>query len=232
MKFILLALFLLVGCASVKTEPVKNRYSAAYTSIVDQKFMEHFASYFEPFKAGESPKVIINPDPNDVSRHKDEIISKGYVVIGHSMFKGETTEEDQGKIEAQAMSVGAKVALLKLIPLESEGYAHVVWYFAKSTIKGRLGLVSSSLDLNNREKYKRNTGAIVSVVMDRSPAFYANLIPGDIVVEINSAQVDGSEQLVEMVKKIPPNEKYVEVKVIRGEIEKIIKVDLSKDRRE
>jgi membrane-associated protease RseP (regulator of RpoE activity) len=106
------------------------------------------------------------------------------------------------KIEEHAASVGAKVALLKLIPLEKEGYGHVVWYFAKSTIKGRLGLMSKSLDLNDREKYKRNTGAIVSVVMDRSPAFYANLIPGDIVVEINNTQVDGSEQVRQGAEQI------------------------------
>ena len=36
---------------------------------------------------------------------------------------------------------------------------------------------------------RRNTGAYISLVYEKSPAFYANLAKGDVIIEINGTEI-------------------------------------------
>lgn len=228
MRLSLLSLMFLAGCSFVTNDKNANRYAIAYKKILDSKSVP----MVEPLKLGEPPKVLIDSGSVTDDKNKNELISNGYVLIGGSIVEGEKREDDLKKIQEHAISVGASVASLQLIPLRGKDFGHVAWFFVKSKNKGRLGLITKSLDSEDREKYKRNTGAIVSYVINRSPAFYSNLIPGDILVELNGVQLDSSEHFVELVRNIPFNENKADLKIIRLGVERLITVDLGKDQRE
>jgi hypothetical protein len=64
-------------------------------------------------------------------------------------------------------------------------YDYQVYYFVQSTSESKFGWWLTDLDGEERQKYKRNTGAIVFVIYKNSPAFNANIFRDDIIIRIN-----------------------------------------------
>jgi PDZ domain len=60
---------------------------------------------------------------------------------------------------------------------------------------GPLGIFYSDLDLDVRQQLERNTGAQVDVVVKGSPAFRANLLPGDVIVAFAGEPVESADAL-------------------------------------
>ena len=58
-----------------------------------------------------------------------------------------------------------------------------------------LGLYVMLVPPELRASLKRNTGAYVKSVADRSPAFFANILPGDVIVRTGSMEVRTPEDL-------------------------------------
>lgn len=57
----------------------------------------------------------------------------------------------------------------------------------------KIGIAWRDMNSAERLEAKRNTGAYISVVYEKSPAFYANLSRGDIIIEINGQPIfDGN----------------------------------------
>ncbi len=54
---------------------------------------------------------------------------------------------------------------------------------------GRLGLFTAFLPPELRTKYSRNTGAYVVAVEDGSPAFFANIVVGDVVCRVDGVEI-------------------------------------------
>lgn len=72
-------------------------------------------------------------------------------------------------------------------------------FFVKSTRKWKFGLIVIDLSPELRLKYERNTGAVIDIVIEESPAFSANVLPGDILIDINSTPVVNGKQAVELM---------------------------------
>ena len=70
-------------------------------------------------------------------------------------------------------------------------YSHQAsfWRKAKPSI---LGLITVNLSDGLRKNLHRNTGALVKMVVDDSPAFKANILPGDIVIGIDDISIDST----------------------------------------
>ena len=65
--------------------------------------------------------------------------------------------------------------------------------------KPKLGIQMTDLPSEMRTRLERNTGALIVVVMNESPAFRANIIEGDVLLKINGEDIlsstDGPEKI-------------------------------------
>jgi len=99
-------------------------------------------------------------------------------------------------------------------------------YWAKlSKEKMRLGIRYVPLPDDVRQRLKRNTGVLVPVVVNGTPAFKANILEGDVILKVNGADVIDvpgfDAQLTQLAGQT------AEFSIIRGEEPIVIKVRLN-----
>ncbi|PXX43966.1 PDZ domain-containing protein [Undibacterium pigrum] len=112
------------------------------------------------------------------------------------------------------------------ITTEQQRYNQAAIYFVKSTKKPRVGLFVVDLTPEIRKNLERNTGVIVDIVSEESPAFIANILPGDIIIEINGATVINTKHALELLRATtPPGGKYT-LKIIRNGTERLFDINL------
>jgi hypothetical protein len=71
-------------------------------------------------------------------------------------------------------------------------------YFVK--VRPHLGVDYGVIDPATRNRLQTNAGALVSVVVDGTPAAAADILPGDIILSADGQRVDGVVQLSELLK--------------------------------
>ena len=76
----------------------------------------------------------------------------------------------------------------EMVPYAERTYDTQLLFFRKRKA-GPLGLYLDLIPANLRQTLGRNTGAYVVAVEDESPSFFADILPGDVIVEANGAQV-------------------------------------------
>lgn len=97
-------------------------------------------------------------------------------------------------------------------------------YLVKISPKMRFGVVLSDLSPGLREKHQRNTGAVAEVVVEKTPAFYSNILVGDIIIAVDGVNVRDTQHAQELMANIPEAAKSSELTVIRQSEEKKITV--------
>jgi hypothetical protein len=101
-------------------------------------------------------------------------------------------------------------------------------YFVKSTRKLKFGLYLVDLSPELRTQFERNTGAVIEAVAEESPAFVANILPGDILIELNGISVINTKNATELMKSASPKDGKCILKVIRKGAEKSIELQLER----
>lgn len=71
-------------------------------------------------------------------------------------------------------------------------------YFVKS--KAKIGFLTEPLDDETRRKLESNSGVRIDVVVEGTPAFDADILPGDILVSFNSTAVRSVEHYQELLQ--------------------------------
>lgn len=109
-----------------------------------------------------------------------------------------------------------------------EWYSHHVSYLGmlKSGWTNYYGLVMNDLTPEQKQAVGRNYGVEVYVMMYKSPAYYADLFYGDIILKINNKNVTSVDQAIAMLEKLGPKTKSFTVRILRDGKEKNMKVDL------
>jgi S1-C subfamily serine protease len=115
-----------------------------------------------------------------------------------------------------------------VVPITSaqQRYDQTAVYFVKITKKPKFGLNLEDLPPELRARYERNTGALITIVMEESPAFVANIIPGDILIEFNGTPVINAEQAFNLMRTYSPKLDKCLFKIIRNGTEKSIELQL------
>lgn len=80
-----------------------------------------------------------------------------------------------------------------------DNYDQWAVYMVKSNRVPKLGLVMRDFAPNERDSLGRNTGAFVDLVMDGSPAFFADIMAGDALVAINGEKVASANHALQMI---------------------------------
>jgi hypothetical protein len=72
-------------------------------------------------------------------------------------------------------------------------------YFVK--VRQRVGIIPAPLDDATRKRIGTNSGVFVRLVVDGSPAFVADIFPGDILLSVNSDRIQSPDQYIQLVNQ-------------------------------
>ena len=85
-------------------------------------------------------------------------------------------------------------------------------------------------NLNDEQRHtiERNTGAVIEIVIEGSPAFYSNVLAGDILIKVNGTDVRDAPHAHDLMRDLDANAGKVIFTVIRNGKEKEIQIELKK----
>jgi hypothetical protein len=101
------------------------------------------------------------------------------------------------------------------IPYNSRRYDQNALYFKKLSKLPPLGIFFNSLSKEETLKYQRNTGVVVYVVIDDTPAFYENILIGDVIISVNGESVINKISMSKLLDKYSPTG-TLRLKILRG----------------
>ena len=228
-------LFIFISCET--TELI----SSSYPNKTD---IDEFYKVLKP--SSEIPtecKLATDEEPqiyytNDFSSDLYYLQSNYYYAIGYAGWNG--TTESVNKIEKNAQKLckryGAKIALYSYEYTDTRsGWTQYGSYaikrydcniylfvpYEKSYIQmPKIGIEWRDLNASDRLTIQKNTGAYISIVYEKSPAFYANLSKGDILTEINGVQILDSDSVF-LASRFITFGSIVNIKYLRNGVEKI-----------
>jgi len=96
------------------------------------------------------------------------------------------------------------------IPYSTRKFDYGALYFIKNKPL-TLGIQMSDIPLELRKEIKRNRGVFVKLVMNDSPAFYADLIPGDVIIKVENTEINNSKEFKELLKNYKGQETRFEI---------------------
>lgn len=196
-----------------------SMYSEEAMALVDDEVF---------LQEGEEPLIYYT---SDLLAEIDNLQSKYYTGIGYLAFNSgnqnyELIEDSLRKI---AIEKGAKIVIynqeytstenLLFVSIDKFDYTACFFVMAPSDAIwiNRLGFLARNLQQKERVAYKRNTGVLINTVLEKSPAYYANLIKNDIVIKINGMDIidlDSYFDAMAMILKYPTL-KTVKISFIR-----------------
>jgi membrane-associated protease RseP (regulator of RpoE activity) len=97
------------------------------------------------------------------------------------------------------------------VPMTVHRYEYGAVYFVK--IRYSLGAQFRDLTDDERRQLQSNRGAVVTAVIDGSPAYVSDVIPGDIIVALNGQAANGHDGLMSLL--MANTGRTVELTVIR-----------------
>ena len=202
-------LFVLVGCATT----YNNAFTSYYKSVVSQEEL------IENFDNSESDLQVYKAD--DVQKDISKIIKRGYNIIGESSFIGET---DASLVRVTATAIGANVVLLSVKYRNTESGTNTIYLpsfdntprkkydvsynkdkyeyralFFKKMKPLTLGITMVPIPAEITTLIKRNRGVMVQIVFDESPAFFADLVVGDVIIAINDKEINNVDELNRLI---------------------------------
>ena len=150
-----------------------------------------------------------------------------YWLIGVSAFQGPPQSQDA--VMVQAKKVGADAVLLSSAYLGSqqfvvERYKYEAGFFRRMK-PPVLGIFGLPLPSEIRQQLERNTGVLVGIVINDSPAFNANILEGDLILKMNGEDVMSVTDLNK--KKATFSGQKVDVEIWRNGQFKTISVQLN-----
>lgn len=184
----------------------------------------------------EEPKIFY---ANDLDSDFYFLRSMYYYPIGYAVWNG--AAESVNKIEKNAKILckkyGAKVALYSYEYTDTRSgwtqygsyaikrYDCTLYLFApyeQNYIQlPKIGIEWRDLNASDRLSAQRNTGAYITVVYEKSSAFYANLSRGDIITEINGMPIIDANS-VHTATMFLTEETPITIKYLRNGIENTV----------
>lgn len=216
--------------------------SCATTNIINDSYqdfnIETDPSDFEYLSPDKKPNLIIT---DNIEATLLETISNHYWPIGCNKFYGPKLE-DFKLISNKARELKACIVLFeqkyqKTLTYQDGAYSvyggsthtshydiydYQVYYLVKIAKKIKLGLFYEDLTEQQRTEIQKNYGVYVNVVYKNTPAYYANIIRGDIVLKINDKLVYDSNQFRNEIEKLNTD---CTLTILRNGTEQTIKVE-------
>lgn len=186
-------------------------------------------------KDGEEPSVYHSTDPSSDTYY---LQSNYYWILGVSMFSGSDPNIDS-HVKALCLEKRAPIGLYsRKYTNTKKGFVDIGGYSSSYSIdeynyivylfvpmpailvlySSRIGLMCSDLNSSKQQDLHRSTGAVVTLVYEKSPAYYANLLRGDVIIAVNGQAVLNKDFLT-AVLDVCSSDDNVEITFIRDGIE-------------
>ncbi len=246
---LILCIFILTGCA-------ESGYSQFYRANFDRKALtEEQARELKYLPSGETPEVRSTDNMKrevNLALSRNWVLI-GYSSFNGDLGTPEELVSHAKSIGATMVLVSAKFSENRLIndttvvPTYSGGptgmqnmtgravvpvtrtqtrYDQEAVFFVRTTKRQKFGVGVDPLTPELRQKYERNTGALVTVVFEDSPAFRANLLPGDVITEIGGKAIETPREVISFIASQPANGSFA-MKILRNGGEKTLNVQLA-----
>ena len=124
---------------------------------------------------------------------------------------GSITGDVFGSYSGTTTSYGTNTTYL---PYQTNRYQYRAAFMVK--IKTSLGIFFNDIDQSTRKLIGENKGVRIIVVVDNSPAFYADVLEGDIITSINDNIVRTPEQLQMLLDKTLVDKKPIDFEIFRN----------------
>ena len=242
-------LFSIISISCESTSEFENSYntnnnrsssSSRYKTDIDK----YYKVLVESDKISDECKLGENEEPeifysDDIDTDLYTLRSWYYYPIGYAGLNGPASTVNNLESNAKKLCkrYGAKVALYTYEYTDTRSgwtqygsynikrYDCSIYLFVpyeKSYIqKPKIGIEYRDLDSSDRLKAKRNTGAYITVVYEKSAAFYANLARGDIIIEINGIEILDSDTVF-LATFMLEKDNQVVIKYLRNDKENTI----------
>ncbi len=108
-------------------------------------------------------------------------------------------------------------------------YDHYAIFYAKAiNPRKNFGVILRRLNDTEKKIHSRNTGAVISGVGEKSPAFYANLVKGQVITKVNDQEVLDVSMAMDFIKKAIDNDTIKITINLYGEFDKNIYVKMNR----
>lgn len=222
----------------VQVKKYKPTQENSFTNSELNLKLPNIEKYYEPIQLNsdqkmkleylsKGEKVVIGELAPDETATKS-LSERGYIVIGFSHFKDR--EISKNSIENQAKKVGATIVTFSKINTSFVSYTksdnpnnldyiynYKVTFYAKQKMNNNniLGIMFSDIPIDKRSLFQRNTGVYVETVIKNTKAYDANILSGDVIIEINDIPVTRIENF-NLIKDDALNKnKTLRFKIIR-----------------
>ncbi len=101
-------------------------------------------------------------------------------------------------------------------------------YLVQSLKPRKLGLMLVDLDAKLRSEIGRNTGAYIDLVLESSPAFFANIMAQDVLIGINGTEILNKSQAQTLIDQLDISGKTIIVTVLHEGKRKDISLEFYK----
>lgn len=105
-------------------------------------------------------------------------------------------------------------------------YDQTAVYLVKTNQKVRFGIVPINLPPEKRTEIGRNTGVLIDVVLEDTPAFNSNVMAGDILIAIDGKNVKNADNVLQLLSEVGASASETVFTVIRNDKEQEINVKL------
>ena len=101
-------------------------------------------------------------------------------------------------------------------------FDYSVCFLIKDNRNKKYGFLYENLTEAQRTQLQQNTGVYITLIYQNTPAFYNNLIRGDIVIKLNETKIINVEQFEKELKALSDDFTFT---VLRNGVEKVIKFE-------
>ena len=163
---------------------------------------------------------------DNFERDVQELTRKSYSVVGRSSFSAASNNATDAQLREQARKIGAQIVLVRpgytrtsygALPLSSPranatpGSKDLLMPSAMPSsdlaaaflvkLFPRVGLSPGALDDETRRRLKRNGGILVLEVVEGSPAFNADVRPGDVLLALGLERIQFVDQYLRLLNQ-------------------------------
>ncbi len=96
-------------------------------------------------------------------------------------------------------------------------FDHVTLFFVRYNDNPKYGIEYRPLTEKIKKRIERNTGVVVTTIMDNSPAFFSNVLRGDVIIKINGIEVRNHKEANKIINTLNDKSSNMILTIIRKE---------------
>ena len=205
MKRLSIALALVLGISTLGCQSGYQQFYQSYPYVNDAEFAAIVLTKSEYTNTQTTTSTLFLPTSS--TRYHS-----GTAAANTIYFSGDTSSTTVGYI-GTGSTRGTKA-----VPYTTHQrrYDQEAVYLAKWNGKFKFGVSLIDLTPESRTELQRNMGAFVELVIEDTPAFYANLLPGDVLIAIDNTAVRNVTHALELMRSINDSVPSSDLTVIRN----------------